>query len=289
MLRFALALAALLAVPALAFGQTTQYAPSDPDASPNQAGHELVVEAKLTDKGDTIERGLVWRVFADKTDDDGKLPLVATAEGGTHSFTLPAGVYLVHAAFGRAGATKRVTIANSGASETMVLDAGGLKLNAVADGHKLQDRFLRFSIYGLASDEDADERELIARNVTANRVVRLSAGTYHVVSTYGSINTSVTADLEVAAGQVTEATLQQRGAVVQLKFVSRAGGDPIANSAWTILAGNGEKLFESNNLAPVLVLAEGLYEASVRNGGEVHVKNFEVKSGQDVTVEVLLQ
>jgi len=77
--------------------------------------------------------------------------------------------------------------------------------------------------------------------------------------------------------------------LVKLRFVSRKGGAPIANSAWTVLSSDGEKLFESNKLSPLLVLAEGIYEASVRNGDEVYVKNFEVKTGRNATVEVLLK
>ena len=71
---------------------------------------QVTLSAQLTDKAPDITRGLVWRVFKPEAGDDGKLPLVASAQGGTSVFTLDPGSYLVHASFGRAGATKRITV-----------------------------------------------------------------------------------------------------------------------------------------------------------------------------------
>lgn len=272
----------------VANAQGLQYAPTSPGASANELHHDLIVEAKLTEKGSPIERGLTWRIFGNVPGADGKLPLVAASKGGTSSFSLPAGTYLVHAAFGRAGATKRVSIGGTGISETFVLDAGGLQLSATAEGKEIPAKHLRFSIYGIDKNEE-NERELIAQNIAADRIVRLSTGVYHVVSYYGKINATIRADLEVNAGEVTKAVLQHRGAEIRLKLVSKAGGVPVANTAWTVLAEQGAKVFESQSNAPSLVLAEGRYEASVRNGDEVYVHNFEVKAGQNADVEVLLK
>ena len=231
---------------------------------------------------------MLWRVFGTTKGTDGKLPLVASGKGGSQRFDLPSGTYLVHAAFGRASATKKLSVADGGAEETFVLDAGGLSLNAVADTTAIKPENLRFAIYDINQDEDGN-RALIVNNVRPGKVVRLKAGTYHVVSNYGDINASVRADLEVNAGEVTSAVLQHRGAEVSLKLVLRKGGDPVANTAWTVLSRDGEKLFESNAVAPRLVLSEGSYEASVRNSDEVYIHNFEVETGRNMEVEVQLQ
>ena len=248
---------------------------------------ELVVEARLIEDGPTIESGLIWRVYPAVQAGEELPDPVAMEEGGTASFTLPAGVYIVHAGYGRAAITRRVDIQDSDQVVPFVLHAGGLQLTAEAEGRELPGGDLRFTIYDMAQDEDGDRR-IIARNVSANSLVRLNEGTYHVVSRYGTINASVRADLEVTAGKVTRATLQQRGARIALKLVSKEGGDPVANTAWTVLTDQGEKVFVSNTVSPSLILAEGAYEASVRNGSVTYVHNFEVKSGEDRDVEVLL-
>ena len=275
----------VLCSPAIA--QQLQYAPADPQASANIPGYDLVLEARLTKGGATIERGMIWRVFGDQSGADGKLPLIASGKGGSSSFSLPTGTYLVHAAFGRAGATKRISVGELGTSETFVMDAGGLQLSATAEGKPITGNHLRFSIYDVDKNDEG-ERELIAQDIEAGRVIRLSTGTYHIVSYYGKINATVRADLEVNAGEVTKAVLQHRGAEVKLKLVSKQGGAPVANTAWTVLAEQGAKVFESDSNAPTLVLAEGRYEASVRNGEEIYVHNFEVKAGGNAEIEVLL-
>lgn len=250
--------------------------------------YPITTHARLIADSDIITRGMVWRVFDEQEDEEGQLPLVATAEGGSATFNLPSGSYLIHAAFGRAGATRRVSLGSDGVEEDFVLEAGGLELNAEINGREIETRKLRFSIFEV-DDQDEGERKAIAINVPAKKVLPLNAGTYHVLSRYGRINATVRADLEVTAGQVTRATLQHRGAEVSLRLVSESGGDPVANTAWTVFTQDGEKVFDSRSIAPSLVLAEGEYEASVRNGERTLRKPFQVEPGKNIRVEILLQ
>lgn len=270
---------------ALAQNSATGFAPGD---GASAIIVDLQLTAQLTHDGKPIKHGMTWRVFGDREDSEGKLPMIASAEGGSAQFQLPTGTYLVHAAFGRAGATKRVSLDANGSSETFVLQAGGLELNATADGKEIDKQRLRFSIYELEQDEEG-ERKLIALNVAADKIIRLNAGTYHVLSRYGTINATVRADLEVKAGKVTRAVLQHRGAQVSMRLVSEAGGAPIANTAWTVFTNDGEKVFESTNIAPTLVLAEGGYEAAVRYGDRTFRKSFSVGSGTPIELEVPLE
>lgn len=250
--------------------------------------YELNLDARLVTDGPEILRGMVWRVFANEPGADGKLPAVATARGGPASIQLNAGTYLVHAAFGRAGASKRVIISGEDATESFILQAGGLELNAETANVAIQAKHLRFSIFEREQNEDG-ERKMIAFNVAPNKIVQLNEGTYHVLSRYGTINATVRADLEVKAGQVTQAVLQHRGAGISLRLVSRPGGDPIANTAWSVFTEDGDKVFTSRLVSPFLILAEGAYEAVVRNGDDDYRRTFVVRSGKNARIEVLLE
>lgn len=273
-----------LSGPALGQNQASGLAPLEAE---NTVSRQLLLSARLTPDGETIERGMTWRIFGTVGAEDGKLPLVATAEGGSATFELPGGAYLVHAAFGRAGATKRVSIVDEKTTEEFVLQAGGLELNATAGGNPLSAEDLRFSVYELERNDEG-ERKLIALNVAANRVIRLNAGTYHVLSRYGTINATVRADLVVDAGKVTKAVLQHRGSQVHMRLVSETGGAPIANTAWTVFTQDGEKVFDSTSVSPSLILAEGTYEATVQYGSRTLRKNFDVGTGNDIQLEILL-
>lgn len=302
-----LAAAAVLATP-LSFARAQEFAPSggapafdldlpsfssfapatDPSAPLALAtGGEITLSAKLTEEGDDISRGLVWRVFGQAAGPDGKLPLIASAQGGSAAFNLAPGGYLVHASYGRAGATKRITVGRDSKSESLVLDAGGLKLDAtLAGGVRIPPAKLKFSIY--EADADAGgERALIIPDVKPNAVVRLNSGTYHIVSTYGSVNAVIRSDIRIEAGKLTEATVEHHAAELTMKLVREPNGEAIADTSWSILSSSGDPVREVVGAFASLVLAEGEYTIIAKNRDRIYQRDFTVVGGRNQDVEVL--
>lgn len=248
-------------------------------------------QAKLAAGGEAVQQGLAWYVFSPIAGADGKLPLVASSQGGDADFQLPPGDYFVNVSFGRAGVTRKLTVPSSGEmqKQVMVLDAGGLLLNAVSGSDtRIRPDQLSFSIY--SSDVRADgERGLIMADIRPNTLVQLNAGTYHVVSEYGTVNAVIRADIQVEAGKLTEATIQHRAAQITFKFVSEPGGEAIADTAWSILTAAGDIVGESVSAFPTMVLAEGEYTAVARNKDKIYQRDFSVNAGQNTDVEVLMK
>jgi hypothetical protein len=256
-----------------------------------QHGKTVHMDARLTEKGAVLTYGLSWRVFQPIAGADGKLPLLASSEGGSTEFDLAPGEYLVNVAFGRAGATKKLIVPESGEPQpqTFVLDAGGLVLNAVSGADvRIPPDELTFNIYGNDVREDG-ERGLIMGNVKPGEMVRLNAGTYHVVSNYGDVNASIRADIQVDAGKLVEATIQHKAAKITLKLVSQEGGEAIADTAWSILTAAGDSVSESVGAFPVVILAEGKYTVVARHKDKIYQRDFTVTPGRNEDVEVLLQ
>jgi hypothetical protein len=268
----------------------TGYAPLDLGPLSQEALRgNLTLSAKLSEDGDVIPTGLIWRVFSTEPDDSGKLVLLASAEGGTSTFDLKPGVYLVHAAYGRAGATKRIRVGNEPKQEQFILDAGGLKLNAViAGGGRIPPDQLRFSIYE-GSAENGSDRPLIVPDVEPNKIVRLNAGTYHVVSTYGNVNAVVRSDIRVDANELIEATVEHRAAQLTLKLVREPGGEALADTAWSVLNESGETVRESVGAFASMVLAEGQYTVIAKNRNRLYQKDLTVIPGDNQDVELLPQ
>ncbi|WP_311272152.1 MULTISPECIES: hypothetical protein [unclassified Rhizobium] len=265
-------------------------APTAPDAA-KSTSRDIVMEAKLTNDGQPMMEGLAWRVFSPIPGPDGKLPMLASSEGGTAQFHLSPGDYFVNVSFGRAGVTKKLNVPASGKidKQVLILDAGGFVLNAVVGADKrISANQLKFSVYSSDTQEDG-ERRLVMSDVKPNTVIRLNAGTYHVVSEYGGINAVVRADIQVEAGKLTEATLQHHAAQVTLKLVSEHGGEAIADTAWSVLTGSGDIVNESVSAFSTMVLADGEYTAIARNKDKVYQRNFKIASGQDSDVEVLMK
>ena len=290
--------AALLAAPCVAYAQetapaagtgpaVTSYAPPSEGGTLATGQGQLTLAAQLTDSGPDLTRGLVWRVFATEPGPDGKLPLIAQGQGGTSTFPLQPGSYLVHAAFGRAGATKKITVGREAQRENVVLDAGGLKLNAVLAGdRRIAGRKLEFSIYDSTTDANG-ERAAIIEGVPADRVVRLNAGTYHVVSKYGNVNAVVRSDIRVEAGKLTEATVEHHAAELTLKLVREPGGEAIADTSWSIVADSGDPVRETVGAYASMVLSEGEYTIVAKNRDRIYQRDFTVVAGQNQEVEVL--
>lgn len=248
------------------------------------------LEARLTNDGEAMQQGLSWRVFSPIPGTDGKLPLLASAEGGSADFQLAPGDYFVNVSFGRAGATKKLTVPREGEMEkqVMVLDAGGIILNAVSGPDtRIPAKELKFDIYSAETQNDG-ERGLVMADVNPNTIVRLNAGTYHIISEYGSVNAVVRADIKVEAGKLTEAVVQHHASQINLKLVSEPGGEAIADTAWSVLAGSGDIVAESVSAFPVMVLAEGEYTAVARNKDKIYQKDFAVDAGRNEDVEILL-
>jgi hypothetical protein len=264
------------------------YAPSTEGTqfAPLTELHKLELEARLIEGGAPLTDGIAWRVFGAHAGPDGELPLVATQKGGTTTVHLAAGTYLVHAAFGRAGATKRVSIADGDQKESVILDAGGLKLDAVVgDDEPVSADVLTFEI--LREDEDG-ELVTVVPKATPRLVLRLAAGAYHVISRYGDVNAVVRADIQVEPGKLTEAVMRHTGAEVTLKLVSDQGGEALANTSWTVLNQDGTTLHESIGAFPSLVLAEGNYTAIASHQDEVYSRDFSIEAGVDRDIEVQL-
>jgi len=259
--------------------------PISPENNPLVKTSELDLKARLKQDGPDISTGLVWRVFAPEVGADGQLALIASSKGGSTVFNLPEGSYLVHAAYGRAGATKRITLTNASRHEVMILDAGGMKLSAVLpDEGKIKSDLVRFSIY---ADEDNNDRSLIVPDVKPDTIIRLNSGTYHVVSNYGSANAIIRADIRVEAGKLTEATVQHRAAEVVLKLVREKGGEALADTSWSILNASGDVVRESAGAYSSLVLIEGDYVAVAKNKDRIYQRDFKVSSGKNEDVEVV--
>jgi len=275
----------------LALPLVNSYAPAldgKPVAQAASGLGEITLAAQLIPNGAEIGHGLVWRVFSPKPGPDGKLSLVASAQGGSSVFQLEPGSYLVHASFGRAGATKRITVGRESKHENVVLDAGGLKLNAVlVGGGKIRSSLLKFEIRDAQPDAKGDH-PLIAQDVGPNTVVRLNSGNYQVVSKYGDRNAVIRSDIKVEAGKLIEATLEHHAAELTMKLVREPGGEAIADTSWSIITSSGDPVREVVVGAYAsMVLAEGEYTIIAKNRDRLYQKDFKVESGRNEEVEVI--
>lgn len=244
----------------------------------------LSLSASLTSDGAALQSGVSWRIFADQGEGSAVV-LVQQSGDPAPRFTLEPGIYVVHAAYGLAGATKRITMGAFATSEKINLNAGGLKVFGLIGDTAIPDDRLKFSVYVPLNNDP--EGRVVVDNARGGSLVRLPEGSYRVVSTYGDSNAIMSAEIKIEAGKVTEATMRHKAATVTLKLVETAGGEALAGTTFSVLTPGGDTIREAIGAFPSMTLAEGDYVAIARNAGQVYTQEFKVRSGLDRDVEVM--
>ncbi|MCB1490971.1 MAG: hypothetical protein KDJ77_04095, partial [Rhodobiaceae bacterium] len=172
----------------------------------------LNLVATLKKDGEPITFGLVWRVYSTRPNENGQYPLITKTDEALPSLKLAPGSYIVHAAYGRAQATANVVLSGEPVTQTVDLEAGGLRLWAdLGRGARSSVSNVKFQVYSSEQDDYGD-RKLIAETKTVGKVIRLPQGTYHIVSQYGDANAIERVDVKVESGKITDATIIHRAA-----------------------------------------------------------------------------
>jgi hypothetical protein len=250
----------------------------------------VTFKALLTEAGPQVKTGLIWRVFTPQPGSNGARKLVSTHREAMPTAALVPGEYLVNAAYGLSNLTKKIKV-ESGRSleETFVLNTGGLKLAAVlATGETLPASSVHFDV--LSDEEDQfGNRHKILDDAKPGVVVRLNAGAYHLVSTYGDANATVRADVTVEPGKITEATVKHAAAPVTFKLVQSPGGEALADTKWSILTTTGDVVKENTGALPTYILAIGDYAVVANHNGASYTSKFSVAAGQAKQIEVVME
>jgi hypothetical protein len=247
--------------------------------------------ALLTDDGQRIEQGLVWRIYEETNLAERRGKLILTQREPSPMLSLKPGNYIVNAAFGRAHLTRKIAVDDTSAPEPkvekFVLNAGGLRVAAMLGGKPAPAGSVTFSI--MTDRDQTDERRVVLQDTKPGLVVRLNAGIYHIVSTYGDANAIVRSDVTVEAGKLTEAQIQHTFAKVSFKLVERSGGEALPDTQWTIQTPQGAVVKESVGALPAHTLAPGSYTVIARNQKRAFRRDFAVQDGQTAEVEVVAQ
>jgi hypothetical protein len=265
-------------------GRQTPSTSATPALPPGQSS--LALSAKFGRDLPAIPTGLHWRIYSAKLEPGALRPLKED-RAAAPTFTLPAGAYVVHVAFGLASETRTVQLRGGEPHrEVFELAAGGLRIEGKVGDARIPPGQISFDLYKGSQFEPGDKRALV-QAAQSGDVILVPEGTYHIVSNYGDANATVRSDIRVQAGKLTDATVTHRAAIVTLKLVNEWGGEARANTQWSVLTPGGDVIKESIGAFPRVVLAEGEYRVIARNDGESYGRGFKVVTGVDGEVEVL--
>ena len=258
-------------------------APTPQSQPQGRQEYNLLVGASFANDGQVIRSGLRWRIYSASA----PTVLLKTSDDPIPVFDLEPGDYIVHASYGLASASRRISVTRQPRSERLSIAAGGLSVHGTNGGNPIDAKDIKIAVYIPSPTNDEDK--LVADNLPSGEVLRLPEGTYHIVTGYGSSNSTVAADIRVQVGKVVDAVVNHKATTITLKLVSQAGSEAIANTAWTVLTPGGDVIREELSAFPTMVLAEGTYTAIARNDGKTYTGDFKVSGTAPLDVEILRQ
>jgi hypothetical protein len=185
--------------------------------------------------------------------------------------------------------TRTITVVpGAPTAEKFVLNAGGLRVKVLVDGAAPANHTVTYDILSGERDQ-ADNRTRVLSRAKPNVIVRLNAGIYRLVSTYGDANAQVEADVTVEAGKLSEATVSHSAARVTFKLVTRLGGEALPDTEWTVQTPAGEVVKRSVGALPTHILAPGTYTIIAKSGQRAFKRDFTLAGGETAQVEVLMR
>jgi hypothetical protein len=257
-------------------------APAAPAVPAGQAA--VALAARFGRDLPAINGGLHWRVF--RIEQNGVPQLVKEDKSASPTFVLAPGAYVVSAALGLASATKAISLRSESIKDVLEIPAGGLRIEGRVGDVRIPHGQISFELYKGSQFEPGDRRP-VASGIITGEVMLVPEGTYYIRSNYGDANSTVRSDIRVAAGKLTDATVNHRAAIITLKLVNERGGEARANTQWSVLTPGGDVIKESIGAFPRVILAEGEYRAIARNDERTYEGGFRVVNGVDGEVEVI--
>ena len=250
----------------------------------------VTLTAYLSEGSPPMTSGVVWRIFQGRAAKDGSYKLLQSLQEAQATVELNPGEYLINIAYGRANLTRKIGVwPQNPVKEDFVVNAGGLRINATLAHQPIQaEHLLKFELFAETQDQFGG-RHKVLDNMRPGVVIRLNSGLYHVVSTYGDANSTVSTDVVVEPGKITEAGIDHDAGKVTLKLVQHSGGEAAADTHWIVYNAVGEVIKESAGAFPAHVLAAGEYRVAAQHGDQQYAGAFTVAPGDNKLVEVLMQ
>jgi hypothetical protein len=252
------------------------------------AGKEsLRLRARITAATDPIARPIAWTVHRvdDRAEDE--WPLVGERSAAEAMFDLAPGQYVVRAGYGAIKAAKVVVVQpRQQVDVTFILNAGGLRVvPALAFLDPPEGVNAKHWVFE-AADGNRGSRRLFAETDRPGEVIRLNAGTYHLVSRFGDANAVVEADVTVRPGMLTEVEINHKAGIVHLGFARHDTDGPPKAVQWQINDSNGAVIMRADGARISQILAPGAYIAAVDYGGRKFEAEFEIDIGETREVNI---
>ncbi|MEM9329892.1 MAG: VWA domain-containing protein [Pseudomonadota bacterium] len=259
-----------------------------PDPEPEPVPTTLKVDVLLSEGSEPLERGVYIYVIPDA---ENKNKSKAVKAGSPNNpIKLKSGKYYIEASIGKAfGSIETEVKADAENRATVVLNAGFLSVKAAEKEGGEPNTKAYIYIDEANTNIDGGRKNITGAN--QRHVFVLPAGKYHARAKLGKA--TVGQEVEVIAGEQTDALLVLQSGLLQVNALNEEGGEPQTSGAYAYIFeaeqkadGKRQQVTGANPRNP-FTLPAGKYYVEVKIGNARVGQEVEVIAGQLTTVDIV--
>ncbi len=250
----------------------------------------LELMARLASNSPPLTTNIKWEIYNFTKSSDGNRAQILTSDVARPSLPLAPGKYIVRAVFGVSSTAKVIKISPAKITDaTFILNTGGIRVKPVLIAGKAPlGKVSRQWIYLTSTPQNPNPPRFIATADNPNQIHQLNAGTYELVSKFGTANAIVKTNVTVSPGLLTEVEISHKAGIVRFKlFKKQRGGEELKDVFWKLFDDEGNEV--ASNLAANSgeIIAPGRYKVSAKYNDKTYTKMFNIKPGRTKLVQVI--
>lgn len=250
----------------------------------------LQLTAKLSNDSPALTTSIKWEIYNFKKSPDGNRAQIATSDDAMPTLLLAPGKYIVRAVFGVSSTAKVLKITEGQiADATFILNTGGLRIRPVLiAGEPPIGKNPQQWLYLAPQPGSSETPKLVATANNPLQIHQLTAGTYELISKYGTANAIVKTNVVVSPGLLTDVEIGHKAGIAKFKLLLRwSGGVELEDVSWQLFDETGNEVVKNPTAKTGEILAPGRYQAAAQYEGAVYTKLFHVKPGKRTIVKVV--
>jgi Ca-activated chloride channel homolog len=251
-------------------------------------GLELV--ARLASNSPPLTTNIKWEIYNFIKSSNGNRAQILTSDVARPNLPLAPGKYIVRAVFGVSSTAKVIEISPAKITgATFVLNTGGIRVKPLLiAGNPPAGKVPRQWIYLSSTPQYPNRARFIATADDPNQIHQLNAGTYELVSKFGTANAIVKTNVTVSPGLLTEVEISHKAGIVRFKLFKKwRGGEELKDVVWKLFDDEGNEVASNLAASSGEIIAPGRYKVSAKYNDNTYTKMFRIKPGRTKLVQVV--
>ena len=258
------------------------------DAPKGSEGLALV--AKLASDSPPLTTNIKWEIYNFIKSSDGNRAQIVTSDVARPMLPLAPGKYIVRAVFGVSSTAKVIEISETQmTSATFILNTGGIRVKPLLiAGEPPAGKVPRQWIYLASTPQGQASSQLVATADDPEQIHQLNAGTYELISKFGTVNAIVKTNVTVSPGLLTDVEVSHKAGIVQFKLFKKwRGGEELNDVMWKLFDEEGMEVASNITANSGEIIAPGRYKVAAHYNSKIYTRMFRIKPGRKKLVQVV--